>query len=552
MIENQNVNKKDEKIQSGYEQLENFDKENNDNNNYEEIKEENNEELNKENPFNQVQKSIIEQRNIIQSQLKFICNKIEDALNTYHIKKLEKEREKEEMNKTGYTQKEIKPVTKEINNYKEQTKKIQDELDNVYNNLNIHQIENDIKEKRILLKEIKKDNLLLKKATKGQEKDINEFNNKNYQIDEIEDLKEKIKKSKDALKITKDFYKEQELKLKEQQTQIDNLDKKKRMIKDNIEFQKKKKIKNEKNKKENEKEEKEKEKGENNYEKEDIYTLDDIKLKLAVEIDNEEKKYKEELNNQKILIESFSKDIEILKIKLKSIEQTKRMDELKKKEAQKIKLKEIKQKKLQNQMMNNNNMIKIYQNKKRGYSRDNVNRRFNNLNNFNNNTNNNSQWPELSTLNNKKRNFNQFRENKNDKKFSKPFEINKFFQNNNITERRPHTQLGNLNDRKKKFSTLNQIEQLKFDIQKALNNNAHLFDNNIINNNNNQVINNNKGFDKNNEPSTIIGNNVNNDISDIKNDIEYLNELDVGNLDKFSMKQTGDLKRKPFEKINFK
>ena len=96
MIENQNVNKKDEKIQSGYEQLENFDKENNDNNNYEEIKEENNEELNKENPFNQVQKSIIEQRNIIQSQLKFICNKIEDALNTYHIKKLEKEREKEE------------------------------------------------------------------------------------------------------------------------------------------------------------------------------------------------------------------------------------------------------------------------------------------------------------------------------------------------------------------------------------------------------------------------------------------------------------------------
>ena len=203
-------------------------------------------------------------------------------------------------------------------------------------------------------------------------------------------------------------------------------------------------------------------------------------------------------------------------------------------------------------MMNNNNMIKIYQNKKRGYSRDNVNRRFNNLNNFNNNTNNNSQWPELSTLNNKKRNFNQFRENKNDKKFSKPFEINKFFQNNNITERRPHTQLGNLNDRKKKFSTLNQIEQLKFDIQKALNNNAHLFDNNIINNNNNQVINNNKGFDKNNEPSTIIGNNVNNDISDIKNDIEYLNELDVGNLDKFSMKQTGDLKRKPFEKINFK
>ena len=40
MTENQNVIKKDQEVQSGYEQLENFDKENNNNNNFE--KEENN------------------------------------------------------------------------------------------------------------------------------------------------------------------------------------------------------------------------------------------------------------------------------------------------------------------------------------------------------------------------------------------------------------------------------------------------------------------------------------------------------------------------------
>ncbi len=549
MTDNQNVIKKDQEIQSGYEQLENFDKENNNNNNFEKDEEniQNNEEVVNENKSN-----IIEQRNIIQSQLKFICNKIEDALNTYHIKKLEKEREKEEMNKTGIKNLEIKPIAKEINNYKEQSKKIQDEIDNIYNNTMLDNLENRIREKRNYIKEMKRENQLLKKATKGQEKDINEYINKNNNVDETETLKLQIKKLKEALKITKDFHKEQELKLKEQQNQIDALEKKKKLIKDNIEF-KKKKMKNEKNKKDND----DNENKDENYEKFDIYTLDEKKYEIAGQIDIEEKKYKEQINNQKILIDSFNKDIEILKIKLKSIEQNKKMDEIKKKEEKKIKLKEIKNKKLQNEMMNNNNMIKKYQVKKRGYSRDSNNSRFNNLNNIYNNNTHNNQLSFLPNINKNKRNFNQFRTNKTpnkiDKKYNKPFEIGTFFQNNTITQRRPHTQLGNVFDRRNKLSTLNQIEQLKCDIQNTLKNNAFIIDNkNNSNNNSNGTNNHIKGYDKINEPSTIIGTNVNNDISDIKNDIEYLNDLGIGNFEKITMKQTNDMKRKPFEKINFK
>jgi hypothetical protein len=550
MTENQNVIKKDQEVQSGFEQLENFDKENNHNNNFEKEEQniQNNEELVNENKSN-----IIEQRNIIQSQLKFICNKIEDALNTYHIKKLEKEREKDEMNKAGIKNLEIKPIAKEINNYKEQSKKIQDEIDNIYNNTMLDNLENRIREKRNYIKEMKRENQLLKKATKGQEKDINEYINKNNNVDETETLKLQIKKLKEALKITKDFHKEQEIKLKEQQNQIDTLEKKKKLIKDNIEF-KKKKMKNEKNKKDNE----DNENKEENYEKYDIYTLDEKKYELASQIDIEEKKYKEQINNQKILIDNFNKDIEILKIKLKSIEQNKKMEEIKKKEEKKIKLKEIKNKKLQNEMMNNNNMIKNYQVKRRGYSRDSNNSRFNNLNNiYNNNNTHNNQLSILPNINNNKRNFNQFRTNKTpnkiDKKFKKPFEIGTFFQNNTRTQRRPHTQLGNVFDRRNKLSTLNQIEQLKNDIQNTLKNNAFIIEDKNNSNNNSSGNNNHiKGYDKINEPSTIIGTNVNNDISDIKNDIEYLNDLGIGNFEKITMKQTNDMKRKPFEKINFK
>ena len=543
MTDNEYINKQDQEIQSDYNQLQDFNNDNNDNLNKENFSEENNknkeENLDNEkinnNENNKTNDNKInemnEQRNIIQSQLKFICNKIENAVNIFHTKKLEKERE--EIEKLTFNHIDTKPITKDINSYKEKIKIIQEQLDNIYNISMINQIENDIKGKKDFIKEMKRDNNILKKATKEQEKDINDYNKKNKESDEINFLQKKIKKLKEGLKITKDFHKEQENKLKEQQSQIDALNKKTKLIKDNIEH-KKKQLKNKNQEKDKNNNNKNNNTNKFNTQKleiidetDDPTILDEQKIKLENEIESEEKNYKNEINNQKIMISEMQKDIDIINLRLKSIVQCRRIEELKKKEIEKIKKKELQNKKLQIYM--NNNIIENM--KQRGYSRDHTNKRIiNNLNNINNNYN-LYQWTDK---NDNSPNF------KMGKKIAKPFEINKFTYGK-YKSQRPNTDLSNLinGKRSNKKTTLGQIEQLKNDIQNTLKDNEFLNEKIINNYNNNNY--------KINEPSAIIDNTLNNDISDIKNDIEYLNK----NLDKASIKQTGD-KRKPFEKINFK
>ena len=133
MTDNEYINKQDQEIQSDYNQLQDFNNDNNDNLNKENFSEENNknkeENLDNEkinnNENNKTNDNKInemnEQRNIIQSQLKFICNKIENAVNIFHTKKLEKERE--EIEKLTFNHIDTKPITKDINNYKEKKEK---------------------------------------------------------------------------------------------------------------------------------------------------------------------------------------------------------------------------------------------------------------------------------------------------------------------------------------------------------------------------------------------------------------------------------------------
>ena len=217
------VSKQDQEIQSGYDLLDNINNDNNNNLNEEPSSQENNtneQQENLKNEDNNIKnekdsneinnKDFIEQKNIIQSQLKFICDKIESALNSIHSKKIEKEREEiDRLINNNHI--DIKSISKDISSYKEHTKKIQEELDNIYNNEMINQIESDIKGKKDFIKQMKKDNGILKKATKEQEKDIygNKGNNEN---NEIKLLENKLKKLKEALKVTKDFYKNQEIK----------------------------------------------------------------------------------------------------------------------------------------------------------------------------------------------------------------------------------------------------------------------------------------------------------------------------------------------------
>ena len=570
------VSKQDQEIQSGYDLLDNINNDNNNNLNEEPSSQENNtneQQENLKNEDNNIKnekdsneinnKDFIEQKNIIQSQLKFICDKIESALNSIHSKKIEKEREEiDRLINNNHI--DIKSISKDISSYKEHTKKIQEELDNIYNNEMINQIESDIKGKKDFIKQMKKDNGILKKATKEQEKDIygNKGNNEN---NEIKLLENKLKKLKEALKVTKDFYKNQEIKLKEQQNTIESLNKKSQMIKDNIEYKKKQlknnnnndnnnnnnnKVNNNKvnnnNDKNNDKNNNNKNNNKNNKvnkleiidETDDISVLDEQKIKLINEIESEEKYYKNEIVNQKNIISELKKELDILNIKVKSIEKCKKIEDLKRKEIEKMKMKV-----LNNQKMQNNDIIENIQ--KRGYSRDQTNRRMvNNLNNLNNYYIN--QWTEGNTIKHQNQKYsngeldNHYNINTFKKK-TKPFEINKFSYGNNYSQR-PNTDIGNLLNKKRvnKKTTLGQIEILKNEIQKTLKENDY---NKILNNNNNKV------FDKNNEPSTILESNVNNnDISEIRNDIEYLNDLKVGT---GSPKQNGE-KRKPFEKINFK
>ena len=570
------VSKQDQEIQSGYDLLDNINNDNNNHLNEEPSSQENNtneQQENLKNEDNNIKnekdsneinnKDFIEQKNIIQSQLKFICDKIESALNSIHSKKIEKEREEiDRLINNNHI--DIKSISKDISSYKEHTKKIQEELDNIYNNEMINQIESDIKGKKDFIKQMKKDNGILKKATKEQEKDIygNKGNNEN---NEIKLLENKLKKLKEALKVTKDFYKNQEIKLKEQQNTIESLNKKSQMIKDNIEYKKKQlknnnnndnnnnnnnKVNNNKvnnnNDKNNDKNNNNKNNNKNNKvnkleiidETDDISVLDEQKIKLINEIESEEKYYKNEIVNQKNIISELKKELDILNIKVKSIEKCKKIEDLKRKEIEKMKMKV-----LNNQKMQNNDIIENIQ--KRGYSRDQTNRRMvNNLNNLNNYYIN--QWTEGNTIKHQNQKYsngeldNHYNINTFKKK-TKPFEINKFSYGNNYSQR-PNTDIGNLLNKKRvnKKTTLGQIEILKNEIQKTLKENDY---NKILNNNNNKV------FDKNNEPSTILESNVNNnDISEIRNDIEYLNDLKVGT---GSPKQNGE-KRKPFEKINFK
>ena len=211
MTDKENITKQDQEIQSDYNQLQVFDNDNKDNLNEEELHEENNIKPEEENLENENIKNnednkmidnnineMIDQKNIIQSQLKFICNKIENAVNIFHTKKLEKERE--EIEKLTFNHIDTKPITKDINSYKERIKNIQEQLDNIYNISMINQIENDIKGKKNFIKEMKRDNNILKKATKEQEKDINDYNKKNKENEEINSLQKKNKKVKRRIK----------------------------------------------------------------------------------------------------------------------------------------------------------------------------------------------------------------------------------------------------------------------------------------------------------------------------------------------------------------
>ena len=583
------------------------------------------EELNNENNNNNINQNIEEENNVnsmnfsqlnlIKSHLKLICDKIEEGLNNYHkSKEIIKDRNDTSF-QNSFSNIEIKPLTKEINNYKQQSENIQYELEYVYNIQKVNELESELQKKKNFCQRLKKDNLTLKRVVKEQSKGIDEYISKFDNSKEIDEIKEQLKIEKGELKIKKDENKIIENKIKNQNSKIDVLEKKSKLIKENIEYCKKKQMKDKKNQIEEEKDEK--------IDENDIEKLIEEKNKLSEENSIKEKLYKNEIKNQQIKIKEMRSQISKISNILKSIEQMKKKEELKKREIQRNKLRQNQKSKSPirinpNQKskspirINNNNQNNIIINQKKydrvkNVSRDNI-RRFND-NNYNNNKSN--IIPNFGIKNN----YNNpvideliLTRTPNLKvkggKFNKPFEINKFNKGQNITNYIPKRlsqalpenpsdifkrkgdihEVGNeynnmdiniksnINNNEKGNKNpdivVNEIENLKNEIQNVLKNNIfqdnplsdkNIYSNDIDNenininiNSQNRVNSNEKNY-KFNEQSTILATPIN-DISDIKNEFDYLNELDNQNIINKNLpkERPASSKRKPFDKINFK
>ena len=583
------------------------------------------EELNNENNNNNINQNIEEENNVnsmnfsqlnlIKSHLKLICDKIEEGLNNYHKSKEISKDKNDTSFQNSFSNIEIKPLTKEINNYKQQSENIQYELEHVYNIQKVNELESELQKKKNLCEKLKKDNLTLRRVIKDQSKGIDEYISKFDNSKEIDEIKEQLKIEKGELKIKKDENKIIENKIKNQNSKIDVLEKKSKLIKENIEYCKKKQMKDKKNQIEEEKDEK--------IDENDIEKLIEEKNKLSEENSIKEKLYKNEIKNQQLKIKEMRSQISKISNILKSIEQMKKKEELKKREIQRNKLRQNQKSKSPirinpNQKskspirINNNNQNNIIINQKKydrvkNMSRDNI-RRFND-NNYNNNKSN-----IIPNFGNKNSYNNQIIDDliltrtPNLKvkggKFNKPFEINKFNKGQNITNYIPKRlsqalpenpsdifkrkgdihEVGNeynnmdiniksnINNNEKGNKNpdivVNEIENLKNEIQNVLKNNIfqdnplsdkNIYSNDIDNenininiNSQNRVNSNEKNY-KFNEQSTILATPIN-DISDIKNEFDYLNELDNQNIISKNLpkERPASSKRKPFDKINFK
>ena len=583
------------------------------------------EELNNENNNNNINQNIEEENNVnsmnfsqlnlIKSHLKLICDKIEEGLNNYHKSKEISKDKNDTSFQNSFSNIEIKPLTKEINNYKQQSENIQYELEHVYNIQKVNELESELQKKKNFCEKLKKDNLTLRRVIKDQSKGIDEYISKFDNSKEIDEIKEQLKIEKGELKIKKDENKIIENKIKNQNSKIDVLEKKSKLIKENIEYCKKKQMKDKKNQIEEEKDEK--------IDENDIEKLIEGKKKLSEENSIKEKQYKSEIKNQQLIIKEMRKQISNISNILKSIEQLKKKEELKKREIQRNKMRQNQKSKSPirinpNQKskspirINNNNQNNIIINQKKydrvkNMSRDNI-RRLND-NNYNNNKSN-----IIPNFGNKNSYNNQIIDDfiltrtPNLKvkggKFNKPFEINKFNKGQNITNYIPKRlsqalpenpsdifkrkgdihEVGNeynnmdiniksnINNNEKGNKNpdivVNEIENLKNEIQNVLKNNIfqdnplsdkNIYSNDIdneninININSQNRINSNEKNYKFNEQSTILATPIN-DISDIKNEFDYLNELDNQNIISKNLpkERPASSKRKPFDKINFK
>ena len=512
----------------------------------------------------------------ILNQLQFICNKIEESIKQYHENKEQEAFQKQQEEILSNENNNSPSFLHQINSYKSQIATLQNDLEKVYSIDNINSLESQINQKEHTLKELKREKMILNKMVKEQNNGINEYLSKFDSTKETKELQTNLKMVKEENHLNKEAYKGISLKLKSQKTKIEQLEKKCLLIKQNIEFQKKKQL---KEIQKNEKEQNQLEDDEEN----DTDKLNEIEKQLMEEINVQEKTYQNEINSQNDLMKKLRTEIKKIEFKVKNLTQEKKLDQIKKKEELKANKEKARNKSSSKPNRTNINQKNNDQkNLKRGSSNFNT-RRNNDYLITNQNYKNRKMQNEINTM----LLTPNYRIPKSGK-FNKPFEIKKFnknasLTNNNINDDGKYVtmfneskkyRLDNANSTNENQSNRNnyqneikankqissEIESLKNDIQNVLKNNVAVI---------NKINSNEKEKEKENIFSNIElddkGKEINYDEINIENNINKNNykkefcmqnevninqyKLDNNNINEKASEEFS--KRKPFDKINF-
>ena len=173
----------------------------------------------------------------IKEQLLFVSNKIDEAIKQIHESKTQEIRAKQQeeiLNDNSPN------FIGRITSLKSQVESIQKNLEEVYKIDKVNQLESDIKKKEKMLKELKGERFILNNVVKEQNKGINEYLSKFDSTKELKELSDQLKTAKEENHERKEVYKEVSNIMKTQKNKIDALEKRCQIIKQNIEFQKKK------------------------------------------------------------------------------------------------------------------------------------------------------------------------------------------------------------------------------------------------------------------------------------------------------------------------
>ena len=276
---------------------------------------------NKNELYDTDEQKLVETFNKNKKTLMQVCIEIEENLNRIYLNS-NKTNDDNAMNKTQNMNssnnnnnykisQEQKEIIKKINNYKKRIKTAQEELDMQLKLNKADELENILKERKIYLEKIKKENSILKNIKNLQEKDEKEIKNIQNKKEELYSVNEKINKIKDEAKIKKDYNHTLSEKIKSQNEQINTLKNKCNLINQNIEYFKKKQIhsiQNQNNNIEN-----------NNLEKLDLNELKKIYEEKVEIILEKQEKIKNKIKEQNIKIEQLTSDNENLSVNIDKI-----------------------------------------------------------------------------------------------------------------------------------------------------------------------------------------------------------------------------------------